>query len=290
MDLLGHLAMQRTDGPRSEDTRWAFYLGALALVLALLAAPLAAEAQETGKVWRIGYLAAGSAELDKSWRAALQQGLRDLGYVEGKTLVIEWRHAAGRSERLQELAAELVRLNVDVFVAYGGVPEVKKATSTIPIVMAVSADPVGQGLVASLERPGGQVTGLTDGHGSAIHLTKRLELLKEVAPSTPRIAVLLNPASSTAIQLKHIQAAAPALGLALLPLEVRGADDLDRAFTTIDKERPGGLLVVAEPTVIGAHGQKIADLALKSRIPAIWTVRVSIRSCACPSPGWPMRS
>ena len=245
---------------------------AVILTLSVIAGQLAVEAQQAGKVYRIGYLAAGSVELDQSWRAAFQQALRDLGY-EGKNIIIEWRHAAGRSERLHELAAELVRLNVDVFVAYGAVPEIKKATSTIPIVMAVSADPVGQGLVASLERPGGQVTGLTDGHGSAIHLTKRLEPLKEVAPSASRIAVLLNPASPTAAQLKLIQAAAPALGLTLLPLEVRGPDDLDRAFTTIDKERAGGLLVVAEPTVIGAHGRKIADLALKSRIPGIYTVR-----------------
>lgn len=245
-----------------------------ALALILVAPALAAEAQDAGKVWRIGYLAAGPVELDRSWLAALQQGLRDLGYVEGKNIVIERRHAAGRVERLPELIAELVRLKVDVFVVYGSpaIDAAKKATSTIPIVMTVHADPVGAGLVASLSRPGGNVTGLSDLHAGTV--TKRLELLKEAVHMASRVAVLLNPTNPTSVlQLKDLQAAAPALGVTVLSLEVKGPADIDRAFATIGKERLAALLVLAEPTVIGAHRRQIADLAVKRRIATIGTVR-----------------
>ena len=242
------------------------------VVLAFLASPLAAEAQPARKVPRIGYLAAGSVELEKSWLAAFQQGLRELGYVEGETIVIEQRYAAGRYERLPELAAELVRLKVDVLVAApsAAAHAAMKATSAIPIVMH-DGDPVGTGLVASLAHPGGNVTGLATLHVDLA--PKRLQLLKDITPSASRVAVLLNPANpSHPLQLKTIQGAAPALGLTLLVLEVKGPDDIDRAFTRIRKERSGGLLILGDRMFL-THGKRIAELVVKSRLPAIGTVR-----------------
>ncbi len=243
------------------------------VVLALLAAPLAAEAQPARKVPRIGYLAAGSVEIEKSWLAAFQQGLRDLGYVEGETIVIEQRYAAGRFERLPELAAELVRLKVDVLLVGGEAATLaaKKATSAIPIVIVTVADPVGIGLVASLAHPGGNVTGLSDLHADLV--PKRLQLLKEVVPSASRVAVLLNPANpSHPLQLKGLQAGAAALGVTLFSLEVKGSEDIDRAFATMRKERPGGLFVLGD-RVIGTHRRRIGKLAIKSRLPATATNR-----------------
>ena len=242
----------------------------------VLVAPLAVEAQPPSKVHRIGYLSLATAEVDKGWVAAFRQGLRELGYVEGQTIVIEQRHAAGRPDRLAGLAAELVRLKVDVVVVYGGaraVQAVKQATSTIPIVLAVSADPVGQGLVASLARPGGQVTGLSDFHGSLV--PKRLELLKDLAPSASRIALLLNPTNPGAVlQAKDIRAAAPAVGVTVFSVEVRGPtpDDFDQAFAVIGKERPDALLLIPDATFVDRQ-KYIAELAVKHRLPAIGTLR-----------------
>ena len=241
---------------------------------ALLTAPLAAEAQRVGKIARIGYLSLAPAEFDKSWVIAFRQGLRELGYVEGKNIVIEQRHAEGRLERLPELAVELVRLNVDVVVVYGGPPAVhaaQKASRTVPIVFTVSSDPVGAGLVASLARPGGNVTGLSDLHAGTV--AKRLEFLKAVAPSTTRVAVLLNPAISTSsIQLKNLQAAAPAVDVRLLAVGVKGADDIDRAFVAIAKERCNALIVIPDQSFSYRHKQ-LAELAIKNRLPAISTIR-----------------
>jgi putative ABC transport system substrate-binding protein len=251
-------------------------LGALALVLTLLAGLLAAEAQPQGKMHRIGYLSLQRAEGDKSWVAAFRQGFRDLGYVEGKNIVIEQRHAAGRPERLPELASELLGLKVDVLVVYGLWALIDagwKAPSTLPIVFTVDPDPVGRGLVASLARPGGNVTGLSDSHADLVPI--RLQFLKEVVPSVTRVGVLLNPTSPIATpQLKTAQAAAPALGLTVLPVEVkgRGRDDMDRAFATMGKEGLGALLVIGDPT-ISVHRSLIAELAIKTRLPTISTVR-----------------
>lgn len=248
----------------------------LVAMVPVLVGPLAVEAQQTAKVRRIGYLSLATAEVDKSWVAAFRQGLRELGYVEGQTIVIEQRHAAGRPERLSGLVAELVRLKVDVFVVYGGVravQAVKQATRTIPIVLAVSADPVGQGLVASLARPGGQVTGLSDYHGSLV--PKRLELLKDVVPSASRVAVLLNPGNPGALlQLKDIRAAAPAVSVTVVSVEVKGSepDDFDRAFTVISRERPDALLLVPDATFVDRQ-RHIAELAVRHRLPAIGTLR-----------------
>jgi putative ABC transport system substrate-binding protein len=190
--------------------------GIVTLILSLLAAPLVAEAQQPKQVPRIGFLEASSAEDAKSRLAAFQQGLHELGYVEGKHIIIACRSAEGKYERLPAFAADLVRLKVDVLVVAGApaAHAAKNATSTIPIVFAMVADPVGQGLVASLAHPGGNITGLSDFNAGLV--TKRLELLKDVVPTVSRVAVLLNPANPThPLQWKLTQAAAPALGLTL---------------------------------------------------------------------------
>ncbi len=240
------------------------------LVLGLLAAPLPAEAQQRRKVPRIGYLSRDSAEGHKSLLAAFQQGLRELGYVEGQNITFEYRYAERKPKRLTELAAELVRLKVDIIISgagSSGVRAARKATSTIPIVFTFSADPVGIGLVASLARPGGNITGLSDYHGDLV--TKRLELLKEIVPSATRVAILFNPNQrSNQPMLKDLQGAAPAFGVTLLPLEAKGPDAIDRAFATISKERPGGFLQLLG---LGQWRRQIVPLVAKSRLPAIYT-------------------
>jgi len=234
--------------------------------LGLLAGPLPAEAQKAGKTHRIGYLFHGIAARDKSLLAAFKQGLKELGYLEGKNIVIEQRY--GKRHQLPALVAELVRLKVDIIVTSpAGALPAKKASSTIPIVMTYSANPVRQGLVASLAHPGGNVTGLSDFHGDLV--TKRLELLKEVIPLVSRVAVLFNPNSGGSRRnLKDVQAVAPALGVTVLPLEVKGPDDIDRAFATIRKERLGGFLQFFG---IEDHRSRIIDFAAKNRVPAIYT-------------------
>jgi putative ABC transport system substrate-binding protein len=234
----------------------------------LFALSFPADAQQRGKVFRIGYLSSTSSERQKSRRAAFQQGLRELNYVVGKNIIIEYRYADQKYERLPELVGELIRLNVDVVVAAGApaAHAAKSATKTIPIVTQ-SGDPVGTGLVASLARPGGNITGLSDFTVGVV--TKRLELLKEVVPSVSRVAVLWNPTNPTnLVTLKETQTVAPAVGVTLLPLEVKGADDIDRAFTVIRKERPGALIVFGG--VLTTHARRIVELAVKSRLPAIY--------------------
>ena len=237
-----------------------------------VAAALAAEAQQKGKMWRIGYLSMGSPDIDKAWVAAFQRGLRELGYIEGEHILIEQRHAGGRSEAIPELAAGLVRLKVDVIVVWGdsAMRATKQATNTIPIVMAVHPDPVAAGLVASLAHPGGQVTGLSDFHAGTV--TKRLELLKQVVPATSRIAVLVNPNYPAALmQLKSIQADAPAMGVRILVVEAKGDQEIDRAFATIGTERPSALLIVPDPTF--TKRRRIAELAVEHRVPSMSTIR-----------------
>jgi ABC-type uncharacterized transport system substrate-binding protein len=239
-------------------------------ILLLVVAPLAAGAQQTGKVWRIGFLSLNSdIEPYKRWHAAFREGLGKLGYVEGDNLIIEQRYAAGHVERLSALAAELVRLKVDILVTApaGSALFAKKATSTIPIVFIGEPHPVGTALVASLARPGGNVTGLADAHADLV--PKRLELLKQVAPSASRVAILWNPANaSTGPQLKIAEAAAPALGAAVFSVGVKGPrrDDVDRAFETIGKEHAESLLVVGD-AMLGIHRHRIAELSIKHRLP-----------------------
>jgi len=240
-----------------------------AIVVALC---VSAEAQQAKKVSRIGYLGGGSAELEKVWIDAFLQGLRELGYFEGKNTVVERRYAAGRYEELPGLAAELIRLKVDVILAASTpvADSAKKSTTSIPIVMVV-ADPVGTGLVASLARPGGNITGLSDFHADLV--TKRLELLKEVVTPLSRVAVLSNPASPTcSTQFKHLNAAGPALALTLVAVEARNPEDLGNSFSLIKRERAGAVFVCGD-RMFNTHRQQIFELVNNNQLPAIYSTK-----------------
>jgi putative ABC transport system substrate-binding protein len=239
------------------------------ITILLLGSVRLVEAQQPGKVYRVGLLSARASSSESTRAEAFRQGLRKLGYIEGKNIIIDYRYAEGKFERLPDLAAELVRLKIDVILALGVPPTraAKQVTTTIPIVMTGGSDPVRTGLIASFARPGGNVTGLSDLNVDLI--TKRLELLKEVVPKTSHVAVLLNPANPTnPLQLKETQSVAPALGLTLLILEIKQAEEFEPAFTTMRKERVGGLLVFSDP-MFGFQQKQIADLAVKSRLPAM---------------------
>src|SRR5215467_4985198 len=248
------------------------------LLITLLLITGSVHAQQPQKIPRLGYLSYGSVEIDKSLLAAFQQGLRELGYLEGKNIVIEQRYAAGQSDKLPELVAEFVRVKADVIVVTGdpAAHAAKKAATAIPIVIVTSPDPVGTGLIASLAHPGGNVTGLSDFHGGVV--TKRLELLKDVAPLASRIAVLLNPANpSNPIQLKDIQAAAPAFRVTLISLEVKAPDAIDPALTTVVKERAGALLVLGD-RLFATHQSQIIKFAVKNRLPTIYSQRLYVEA------------
>ena len=248
---------------------------ATAVVLLLLAAPLAtAAAQSPEKVPQVGFLGPRTRADNAGFVDAFLQGLRELGWVEGKTIVIEYRWAEGRSDRLPDLAAELVRLKVDVILAGSTAVAVaaKNATGTIPIVMATGGDPVGLGLVASLARPGGNVTGLSFGVG-ADTVGKGLELLKETVPKVRRVAVLSNPANpSQALAIKNVSVAARAVGVQLQLLEARDPNEFDNAFAAMARERAEALLVVLDP-FFGFHRARLSDLAAKNRLPAMYGSR-----------------
>ena len=252
------------------------FIGAVAGGLAV--APAAASAQQAKKPARIGYLTGGSIELEKSWIASLQQGLRELGYVEGENVVLELRGAAGRADQLSGLAQGLIRSKVDVLVTAGDAATLaaKKATGTVPVVMVTVADPVGIGLVASLGHPGGNVTGLADLHADLV--AKRLEILKDLVPSASHIAVLLNPANpSHALQLKGLQAAAPAVSVTVVPREAAEPAGIDRAFAAIKRERSAGLIVLGD-RMFGAIRKRIVELALVNRLPTVYTHRWWVES------------
>jgi putative ABC transport system substrate-binding protein len=237
----------------------------------LLAAPLAAEAQP--RIPRIGYLAPSVSPEASRLIGAFRQGLRELGYVEGQNIALELRSAEGSADRFPPLAAELVALKVDVIVAGAtlAVLPAKQATGTIPIVFPVHTDPVGAGLVASLARPGGNVTGLSF---SSEDLTgKRMELLKETIPEVSRMAVLWNsPNAAAFVQLKAAEVAARALAVSLQVVEVQGAEDLERAFRVATQGPSGALLVVDDPTTFLLR-KRIVGLAAKSRLPAMYGPR-----------------
>jgi putative tryptophan/tyrosine transport system substrate-binding protein len=251
---------------------------ALAAVLAFsvpLAAPLAAEAQQATKVARIGYLLSNPAA-NPHLHEAFRQGLRDLGYVEGRNLVIEYRSAEGKLERLPALAAELVALKVDVIVA-GGTPAAlatKQATKTLPIVFTAVADPVTSGLVTSLARPGGNVTGLSVLLPELVG--KCLERLKQAVPEVSRVAVLWQPGGlgerTEKDMLKRAEVAARALGVRLQFLEARGPADFDRAFSDMTRARAGALTVLASNMLLGER-RRLVDLAAENRLPAVYTWR-----------------
>ena len=247
---------------------------AVALALGLLGAPLAAEAQP-GKVFRIGILATvspGDPAGARLWEAFFQ-GLRELGYVEGQNIAVERRFSEGKAERLPDLAAELVRLKVDVIVAGGSPPPIaaKRATGTIPIVMTNQSDPAGSGLVASLARPGGNITGLS--LLSPELVGKQLELLKEVIPRVSRVAVLRNPTNEThALSLKELEDAARSLRVQLQMFQARDPDEFDRAFVAMARERVRTLLILGDPMFF-LHRTRIADLAAKQRLPTMAVAR-----------------
>jgi ABC-type uncharacterized transport system substrate-binding protein len=259
------------NNPRAKPMRGKIFVGLLATVLLTTAPPT--QAQQPAKFHQIGYLSTDSPSTIAARIEAFRQGLRELGYVEGKNIVIEWRFAEGKADRLPGLAAELVRLKVDAIVTSGpaATRAAKQATVTVPIVTAQDPDPVGNGLVASLARPGGNITGLStlapeiDG--------KKLELLKDIVPRLSRVAVL---ASSTtpgnAQALKETELAARALGVQLQFLDVLSPKTIETAFRAAAKGRADALLVLQSPVFVNERTQ-LADLAVKSRLPTIYDRR-----------------
>jgi putative ABC transport system substrate-binding protein len=240
----------------------------------LLAAPLAAEAQPAGRVYRVGYLSPLSPSADATRGEAFLQGLRELGYVEGQNLVIERRFADGTVDRFPDLATELVRLKVDVILAGGGgvlARAAQSATSTIPIVMTNVEDPVAGGLVASLGRPGRNVTGLT----SIVRdlSAKRLQLLHEILPKVSRVAVLWNSAyPGKAVEFSLTLAAARTLGIRLQPLEVQSPVELEGVFEATANGRAEALIVLPDP-LTNTHHPRIVELAAKRRLPTMFSQR-----------------
>jgi putative ABC transport system substrate-binding protein len=241
----------------------------------LLAAPLAAQAQQAGKVYRIGLLGTASRETMAPYFKAFEEGLRELGYVEGRNMAIERRYADLKEERYPDLAAELVRLPVDVMVA-GAPPAIrsaKQATTTIPIVMVVPTDPVGDGFITSLRRPGGNITGLTSA-ATPDTFGKNLEILKQAFPRVSRVAVLAQPSlfAPTLASWKALEEAARKLRVTLHPVEIRSPEDLANAFATIIRKGDSAVYVrTSAVTVAGRH--RIADLALRNRLPSMYDSR-----------------
>jgi putative ABC transport system substrate-binding protein len=249
-----------------QNRKWAGFL----LILVLLVGCVGmAEAQQKGKVPRIGFLGNSTAVLEENLIGPFREGLHDLGYVEGKNIVIEWRWAEGKYERFPSLIAELIATKVDLIVTAGTPATIalKKATTTLPLVMIAVGDPVGSGLIASLAHPGGNLTGLTsispelDG--------KRLELLREVVPKISHVAVLWNPTSPLQVAgEKETQAAAHAMKIKVLSLGVQAEEQFDNAFATILRERPGALLVLADRLFLH-HRARIMDFATKHHLPGV---------------------
>ncbi len=250
---------------------------ALGALLVALSVPAAAQQPEKG--YRIGILAGSAQALGwQSSNEALQQGLRELGYIEGKNLILEYRYAEGNVARFPALAAELVRLNVDLIVAIGHPPVLaaKQATQTIPIVMTVPTDPVATGLVESLAQPGGNITGLTS---LTIETAgKRLELFKATVPTLVRVAVLYDPANPfNALHAQAVQTAGPALGLTVQLWEVRGTDDFERVFAALRQERPDGLYVPGGP-LMRTNEKRILDFVVTNRLPSMHDGSASVEA------------
>jgi putative ABC transport system substrate-binding protein len=245
----------------------------VAFTLSVLLTPPATEAQQRAHLPRVGYLGTSSASLEPELVKAFREGLRDLGYVEGQNILIEYRWAEGNYQRFPDLVADLVNLKVDLILTAGtpGALAAKRATQTIPIVMAVTGDAVGTGLVSSLARPGGNLTGLTtmvpDLEG------KRLEILREVVPKLTTLVVLLNTANPlTAIQWKQTTISAKTLGIQLQPVELRRPEEFKDAFAKVARQRPDGITMVADRFLL-AHRMQIVDFVAKTRLPAIYPYR-----------------
>ena len=240
---------------------------------AMLAGLRRAEAQQAAKVWRVGYFVGSGPDVGRDQDQAFRDALNELGYVEGKNLVMEGRWAEGHFERLPDMAAELVRLHVDVIVCVGDpvVAAAKEATSTIPIVMASVGDPVGRGFVASLAKPGGNVTGVSNFAGSLSG--KWLEILKEVVPKLATAAILRNARNSThSLFWSEAQEPAGRLGLTVHKVDVRGPDDVEPAFVSMHKQPIGGLVVLPDP-LFGLRRAQIAELARKNSLPMVSAFR-----------------
>ena len=255
------------DQKRPRRPKWA---GLLAIAFVLVVAGAVAQTKQPTKVTPIGYLVGGSLSSNADRGEAFRQGLRELSYVEGKNIVIEWRYAEGKLDRLPSLAAELVRLKVEVIVTGGpaSTRPAKEATSTIPIVMTQDPDPVGDGFVASLARPGGNITGLST---LAPELSgKRLEILREVVPKLSRVAVLgTSTVPGYAQVIREIELAAKAFGVKLQYLDVLDSKDIETAFRAASKGQADGVLVLGSG-ILSSHRAQIIDLAAKHRLPAIY--------------------
>src|SRR5437762_3572252 len=262
------LPQDRLPATGKSKTVKVFGITLCALVFALC---LSVEAQQTKKIPQIGFLVPDSQSAASIRTEAFRQGLHELKYVEGQNIVIEYRFAEGKIDRFPDLAAELARLKVDIIVAAGGngiTRAAQQATNTIPIVMTNVLDPVGSGLIASLARPGGNITGLTA--ISSDLAGKRLELIKEALPKASRIAVLLDPGdASKVVELKEVQAAAHSLGIKLQSIEVRSPADFEKAFKAGVRKQAGALLVL-QSAVTNTHRKSIAELATKNRLPTMW--------------------
>jgi len=263
----------RSDNRKSKSGRadvnlkWA---GSFAIALTFVFGGAVATAQQPTKIPRIGYLS-GTVSLSSVRFEAFRRGLRELGYVEGKNIIIEFRYAEGKLDRLPALAAELVRLKVDIIVTPGGAVTrvAKEATVTIPIVMTQDTDPVANGFVASLARPGGNITGLST---LAPELSgKRLELLKETIPKLSRLAVFgTSTLPGNAQMLGEVEIAAKAFGVKLQYLDVLSFKDIETAFRAAGKGRADAVLILLQGNVTGGHATEIAELAVKSRLPVIY--------------------
>jgi putative ABC transport system substrate-binding protein len=252
----------------------------VAIVLLAIAPP--AEAQQPKKVSRVGYLSSTDPTTDSRRSEPIRLALRELGYTEGQNIAFDYRYSQGKLDRLSELAAELVRLKVDLIVVSGGDPEIraaKNATKTIPIVMVgVGTDPVKAGFIESLAHPGGNVTGITN-LGRELG-GKRLELLKEAVPKVSNVAVFYDPdAQGTAREIKErLPITARALGLTIKSWEIRNANDLEEVFGALNKARPDGIFVPGGGREIRANVRRIAGFALKSRLPAMYGIEEAVRA------------
>ena len=247
----------------------------LILILSLLTAPPVANAQQRGKVPRIGMLLPGSPSPEYERRLdAFRQGLRELGYIDTQNILLEYRWAHAQDENMADLVAELLRRQVDVLVidsVRAGLAA-KRATSTLPIVLATAGDPVGIGLVESLARPGGNITGMSIMHAELG--AKRLEMLKDMVPTAARVAVLLNPDNPNAQhQWTELEVAAPRLDMQLQSVEVRRATDLEHACATVAGWPADALLVIDDPTLTPAHQTEIVDCAARHRLPTMTGLR-----------------
>jgi putative tryptophan/tyrosine transport system substrate-binding protein len=255
---------------------WCSAIGCIVmLILSLLGAPLATEAQPPSKVPRIGFLMLLLTPERAHQLEAFRQRLHELGWIEGQNVALELRYAEAGTDtaRLPDLATDLVRLNVDVIVTVGGTTRIaQSATRTIPIVMVTAGDPVEAGFVTSLAQPGGNITGLA-GLGAELS-GKRLELLKQAVPQLSHVALLLNPTNVSAGYVRETQVAAQALGVALQVLEVHRPEDIAGAFAAVKQAGAGALLFLTDPLVLEPHRHHVAALALQSGLPAIYPWRM----------------